>query len=218
MTDSNHWQDGAGQRDLESRRGLNRGLNNDTLDHELHAVLKKFAAVEPRAGLEDRILANLRAERERAPERSWWRWPAVAALAAVIVVALSLAWKSGKPSQNITTQHQPSTTQTNRDDGTQVAKNGGSSAIQPHHAGYGRRLRPHAVIHPTTIVASVPKLDQFPSPQPLSEQEAILASYVIKYPEHAALIAQARAQELRQDRAEDTGVLDSDEGSQQINK
>ncbi len=53
------------------------------------------------------------------------------------------------------------------------------------------------------VVASGPKLDQFPSPRPLSEQEKILASYVTKYPKHAALIAQARAEALRQDLAEE---------------
>jgi hypothetical protein len=51
-------------------------------------------------------------------------------------------------------------------------------------------------------------LDQFPSPQPLSEQEKILANYVAKYPEHAALIAEARMEALRRDeeeRAADAG-------------
>jgi hypothetical protein len=37
----------------------------------------------------------------------------------------------------------------------------------------------------------------------LSEQEEILASYVVKYPEHAALIAQARAETLRRDSEEE---------------
>jgi hypothetical protein len=54
---------------------------------------------------------------------------------------------------------------------------------------------------PATV--STPKLAQFPSPQPLSEQERILASYVAKYPEQAALVAQARAQALQQDREEE---------------
>jgi len=53
------------------------------------------------------------------------------------------------------------------------------------------------------VVASTPKLEQFPSPQPLSEQEQILMSYVAKYPEKAALIAQARAEALQRDREEE---------------
>ena len=41
------------------------------------------------------------------------------------------------------------------------------------------------------VAAGSPKLDQFPSPQPLSEQEKILTNYVAQYPEHAVLIARA---------------------------
>jgi len=37
----------------------------------------------------------------------------------------------------------------------------------------------------------------------LSEQERILADYVADYPEHAALIARARTEALRQDGAEE---------------
>ena len=45
-------------------------------------------------------------------------------------------------------------------------------------------------------------MDQFPSPHPLSEQEQILAMYINQDPEHAALIAEARMETLRQDEAE----------------
>jgi hypothetical protein len=64
-------------------------------------------------------------------------------------------------------------------------------------------------------VAAGPKLEQFPSPQPMSEQEKILASYVAQYPEHAALIAEARSEALKKDRREEeetgasTGTGDS---------
>jgi hypothetical protein len=215
MTDSNRWQDDLNQSDLES----SQGLANDRLDRELDAALAKYAAVEPRTGIEDRILANLRADQAHAAERSWWRWPAVAALAAVIVVTLSVAWRSGKPVQSTTAQHRPATTQTNEHAGTQVANHGGSNSIRPHEAS-GIQLRRRAVSNPATVVALAPKLDQFPSPQPLSEQERILARYVANYPEHAALIAQARTEELRRDRAEEMGEAapPNDQDSQQQNK
>ena len=66
-------------------------------------------------------------------------------------------------------------------------------------------------------MADNPKLDQFPSPQPLSEQEKILESYVANYPEHAALIARARAEELRRDAAEEmgSGEAGNEKGPQQ---
>ena len=41
----------------------------DELDRMLDATLAKYAAAEPRAGFEERVLANLRAERARVPDR-----------------------------------------------------------------------------------------------------------------------------------------------------
>ena len=56
-----------------------------------------------------------------------------------------------------------------------------------------------------------PKLDQFPSPQPLSEQEKLLQSYVAKYPEQAVLIARARTEALRQDQLEEMAAIPAPE-------
>lgn len=210
MMDSDHWQDGMNQQDL----------NNDAFDQQLDAALSKFAAVEPRAGLEDRILANLRIEQERPTERSWWRWPVVGALAAaVIVVVLSLAWSSGKP-QNIAAHLSPSKQTNDHAATTQVANNGGISRIRPHERTSAKRASPLAVRPHVTEVIAAPRLARFPSPQPLSEQEKILVRYVTKDPEHAALIAQARTEELRRDNAEEMRQLfpASDEDSQHWNK
>jgi hypothetical protein len=210
MTDNNPRQDNSNQRDWE----------NDKLDRELDAALAKYAAVEPRTGLEGRILANLRAEQEHAAERSWRRWPAVAALAAVIVVILSMAWRSEKPAQHTAAKHPSPTTQTNQEVPTQVTNDSRSGSNRPREARPGRRLKPRALSDPATIVVPAPKLDQFPSPQPLSEQETILTRYVANYPEHAALIAQARSDELRRDGAEEMNeaVSGSNGNSQQRNK
>jgi len=56
-------------------------------------------------------------------------------------------------------------------------------------------------------VASSAKLDVFPSPLPLSEQEKILAIYVAQYPEHAALVAEARMDALRQEDEERSRII-----------
>ena len=193
MTDHNQRHD----------RMNNRNLNDDAFDRELDAALTKFAAVEPRAGLEERVLANLRTERARAAEHSWWRWPAAAALAAVIVVALSVAWRSGKPVQNITTQTPPAPMHADRHVGTQLANNSESVSIRPHDAGARKRLKPQMIGYPETAIAPAPKLDQFPSPQPLSEQEKMLAEYVAGHRQQAVLIARARMAELKKDWAEE---------------
>ncbi|MGA8213440.1 MAG: hypothetical protein WB799_07585 [Candidatus Sulfotelmatobacter sp.] len=178
-----------------------RDLENDMLNRELDAALAKFAAVEPRTGLEERVLATLRAEQERTPISSRWRWPVVATLAA-IVVSVSFVWRSEKLLRN-TAAHSAATMSLGRA-GTPVANNDGSGPLTSH-AVSGKRLKSHAASNPAPVLAVAPKLDQFPSPQPLSEQEIILAHYVTNYPRHAALIAQARTEELRRDSAEEMG-------------
>jgi len=208
MRDNNFRQDSTNQHDLE----------NDKLDRDLDAALAKFAAAEPRAGLDERILATLRTDQQRVATRSWWRWPVLATVAAALVVSVSVARRSGEPVQT-TAAHSPATTQSTGHAGTQLANNAEGSPIRPHEATSEIRLKPRAITRPATVVVSAVRLDQFPSPQALSEQEKILARYVTKYPEHAALIAQARTEELRRDRAEEMGEAPThNEDLQQSNK
>jgi hypothetical protein len=190
------------------------------LDRALDAALAKYAVVEPRAGLEDRVLANLRAERAWVPDRAWWRWSAAAALAAVVVVAVALALRSGRPSHPVAANHSSAATRTAMESVTHVVSNSGGNRMsgnQVHPPDHAAKLS--AAMHRSQpkVLATDPKLDQFPSPRPLSEQEKILESYVANYPEHAALIARARAEELRRDAAEEmgSGGTGSEKGSQQ---
>jgi hypothetical protein len=57
----------------------------DNLDQLLDGMLARYGAAEPRAGLEGRILANLRSH---ADPRSSVSWMTVAAAAIAIVVAV----------------------------------------------------------------------------------------------------------------------------------
>ena len=57
--------------------------------------------------------------------------------------------------------------------------------------------------HAAAVAEAHPKLDQFPSPQPLSEQEKILVSYVEDYPDYAVLVARLRTEALRRDELEE---------------
>jgi hypothetical protein len=182
------------------------GNARDAADHEadrvLDVALAKYAAVEPHAGLEARILANLRAEQTRTPDRAWWHWSLPAAVIAVLVVALSLAWRSGKPTHPVDATVQPSPQRS----GTRLLSNRGGSQVRGNH------VLPHKHEAQTTAVrrsrsedvaAAAPKLDQFPSPRPLSEQEKMLRSYVAENPERAVLIARARSEALRLDELEE---------------
>jgi hypothetical protein len=175
------------------QRNPDRNPDKDALDLELDAVLAKFTTAEPRSRLEERILANLRIEQKRAAERSWWRWPAATALAAVIALTVFGAWRSRKPVQNVTALHPPATVLSNTHHGTQVANNSERGSIPLRELSTlgelsRRRLKPRS-----------PKLDQFPSPQPLSEQEKMLTEYVAGHHQQAILVARARMAELKKD-------------------
>ena len=152
----------------------------DEIDRELDAALTKYAT-EPRTGLEERVLANLRTERARVPARTRWHWSLTAAATAIVIVALTLALRSGR------TPHP-------------VVANTPGPALSPaqivSNPRPSRRVKPRRS-HPlvaTTGHAELgpPKLDQFPSPQPLNEQERALARYVSEFPQEATLIARAQ--------------------------
>lgn len=165
----------------------------DEFDRILDAALAKYAAVEPRDGLKDRVLANLRAERARVPDRAWWRWTVMAGLAVVVVAALALAWKSGRPSQPVIANHSPTTAPSVERPGPRVASAVGANDVNPKTPGPAtRRVLRRA--RPTVVAAANPTLDQFPSPRPLSEEEQLLVRYVQEFPEEAVMMAKAQAE------------------------
>jgi hypothetical protein len=214
-----HGKDNDCGKDLGREYERWQGLESDTLDLELDKALAQYTAIEPRMGLEDRVLANLRAEPKLAPPHAWWRWTAVAALAAVLLVAFTFLWRSGErrtDGSSVARDTSPARTTPDRvSNGTEMATYRGSGQSRASHPVFVKKPRTNIPRSTPAAMASGPKLDQFPSPQPLSEQEKILQSYVTKYPKHAALIAQARAEALRQDLAEEMRDATSAKDSQQ---
>ena len=167
---------------------------NDALDHALDAALVRYSAIEARTGLEDRILANLRAEHVHAHPRSSWRWGVAAACATVVLVIIGLAWEGIRRAPTIAI-HPPVIEPQIELPAPQIAST--------------RPPAPYSMARPAPYrskqtASANPKLDQFPSPQPLSEQEKILAGYVDAYPDHAVLLARARTEALRRDQIEET--------------
>lgn len=160
------------------------------LDRVIDAALEKYASVEPRAGLQERILASLGAA-DRNKRGAWWMWGVAAVLAAVVLVAGTLVWRSRithppvaiRPSSTQQTPRVPEFAQGERM----------PPPVKRPLRGGGRSVARHET------VAANPKLNVFPSPLPLSEQERLLAIYVGQFPEHAALVAEARMDDLRQE-------------------
>lgn len=214
MTDNNLWR-GESKQQVQDR---------DPLGRELDAALAKYAAVEPRAGIEQRILASLRAEQKQSSVRPWWGWPAVAALA-VVVVALLLVVKVEKPASNLTAHQSPTATLPAKGKTLAGVGNlrGAASPATELGTVSGRRRPRGAHLHSREDENAVgPKLDVFPSPQPLSEQEKMLVAYVAQHSRQAVLIARARMAELKEDlaieRAEQNTVPAPGPSDQSVNQ
>lgn len=160
---------------------------NDGLDRALDTALAKYSAVEPRVGLEDRILANLRTA---APPRRppWWRWGLAAATLAVVLIGIALSLHIQKPAPPRIATHVPATTPAPHDSTIALGHRNANPA--PPRT---RHLRPRET------AAANPKLETFPSPQPLSEQEKILAAYVSQFHDEAVLIARVRTEASKQE-------------------
>jgi hypothetical protein len=184
----------------ERDRDVERGLD----DQWLESALIQFGRAEPRVGLENRLLANLRAERAQGYlRRRWWRALGMVASLAAILVAVRVEERDRERKPESTA----ATSTTNRTEARELVQPRPiPQIVHPATTHPAREVVLRRPAHRPTrdlAVASTPKLAQFPSPQPLSEQERILASYVAKYPEHAALVAQARAEALQQDSEEE---------------
>ncbi len=161
----------------------------DELDRLLDSALAKYSTVEPRSGLEERVLANLQAERKKAPSRVWWHWGLSAVVAAVVIAALSFSWRFETTKDPSVAGHPAVRDSSSRIPEREMARHDVNS-VTPRRFEPGHRRTPHPQIAPNP--AAGPKLDQFPSPQPLSEQELALAKYASTFPEEAVLIATAQ--------------------------
>ena len=188
-------------------------------DHEMERLLDKMLAeygkAEPRLGLENRVLANLETEKARIAGRRRWWWILGTVSASTVVAAI--VWMDYRPPD----QHgafRPA----NEAQRAQSAP-AAMAAEVPSEAGAGvsvptrlirsrksRAIQPHAVEQVAT--ATTPKLEQFPTPAPLSEQERILARYVSQYPEHAVLMARAQTALERQEQQEESQRAPEDLG------
>ena len=162
----------------------------DDLDRTLDAALAKYAAVEPRAGLEERILAHLQSTHHRIPTRSWWQWSAVGVVAMLLMVA-AIAWKWSSPGKNVVQQHPSVPVRSVQPSPTQVAMNKQIQPIGSHDPQQRTPARRHSAPQ-SALVADGPKLDQFPSPRPLTPEELALARYTRQFPQDAMMIASAQ--------------------------
>jgi len=189
-------------------------MNMDARDKEheieqwLDAALRQYGNAEPRIGLENRVLANVQSERNRiASQRRWW-WAAGMVTVAAIVAALWVG-ETGSGKHPATTVG--NTTPTHRQ--AAEAPRGPMPRAPVTHP-VKEVVRRHPGKQPIRDLAlTAPKLDQFPSPTPLNEQEKMLARYVQEFPQKAALVARAQTDLRKLDEREMAAPRPRDAGS-----
>lgn len=137
--------------------------------------------VEPRPGLEDRIIAGLQAQ--PAPRR-WWRWAWVP-VAAAVIVAIGLY---------VTRQPQPVAPPVARTAPSTVPAVAPTPVPQPVVA---QKPRPRRLVKPPVVMAArqLPRQQVFPSPVPLTEEEKLLLALRSRHPAEVIEVAQAQQNE-----------------------
>lgn len=203
--------------------------DDDGFDREIDVALARYAA-EPRAGLEQRVLANLRAaERERDVARGWWRPTLGALAAAILITAISLIWRPASKAPIGATTSGAAPEEVANSSRTAIAA---PSDLEKPRLQIGRsQERVRSSGHTTSTLVSpraaqelprtetahdiAPRLEQFPAPEPLSEQEKLLVRFVQEDPSEAALVAQARTERLQREEDEMKALRSGEDSEQQ---
>ena len=165
--------------------------DRDKLDRLLDSALANYADPGPDSGLEKRILNRVVAEAAPEPRRRWMAWAIALPVAAVVLLFVLLSHpganrQPGTPQANVVQRPvAPSIDAANR-------LSGRPSPIRrsetPLHEPHLRRKTLAAKSAP------LPKLDVFPTPQPLSPEEQALVNFAARATksEREALVAAQR--------------------------
>ncbi len=162
----------------------------DELDRLLDEALKTYCE-EPRAGIEQRVMAHVRAA-DRKP-RTWLVWSAgLAAACGLVLLFMSPEHK---------TVHPPAAVET--------------EALRFIPDSPARVLRITAV---PRREPALPKLPRFPSFAPLTDQERLLLALVQRAPEDTKLLADGREHEIEPIQIEDIKIAPLDQDTRQEEK
>jgi hypothetical protein len=159
--------------------------DKDDLDLLLDSALSTYADPGPDAGLEQRVLARIAAaptspERKQAPRRPWLPWAIALPLAAgLALLLLSNPKIKYSPSPQTQLAHESVPPPALPRAGAPAETHSESPRITKKPAATPRQ-------QPLAQVANavpLPKLDVFPTPQPLTLQEQAFAAFAVHGPE-----------------------------------
>jgi hypothetical protein len=173
------------------------------LDQYIDSALAKYGRAEPRPGIETRIIAGLRAEEARSVLTHRWKWMVLTACSALAISAfIAIHFNAGR-------SHKPviAVQQTVGSHGVPRVGSEGSPHLGGQEAGLAtpsRRVTRHRSAG-TSEATELAKLNQFPSPAPLSEQEQILTRYVSEHRRQAVMLARAQTDLFDRERREEQG-------------
>jgi hypothetical protein len=157
--------------------------HKDRLDLWLDQALQQYGEDSPRLGLESRLLANLRAQQERAFIASKWVWILGGPVVAALLIALVWRGEFTSPRQSVT----------NLSNG--ISRDGGIQEVEtlppeiPVKRAASKPARAKSVRAVAARWESAPRLERFPSPARLSPEELVLVQYAQRFPEEARVIA-----------------------------
>lgn len=150
-------------------------MEPDKIDKWLEQALEEYSRVEPRSGLQYRVLSSLKAQEARGTGRR--RRPLMAAIVASVAMTaiwLGVPYVGRRPA---ITEHTLGSSSTQRSESSRIQKEFRKSSNQASVKGAHTSRRKHVSTLASVKSESTPKLDQFPSPHPLSEQEKLLIAY-----------------------------------------
>lgn len=152
------------------------------IDDMLDSMLANYSAVEPRPGLETRILANLR-EAEKEAAHGWWnfKWLWAGAVAAALIVAAVLI--GGRRRVEPPTHVMVKTTQPVPRPEIQS-----HAPIAPKETVRIHRRKPVSPTHAQNATLALSQRPaNFPTPTPLSEQERLMFTYLANTPQEIVI-------------------------------
>jgi len=155
----------------------------DRFDDLLEGALRRYSEVEPRTGLEGRVLARL-AQENHTNWRRPWAWASAAAFACLLAVVAWIGIVGKRERPDIERQAAEIVKRENQlEIGEVRPRIKDTRSAEKHSVRKGPQQAPY----------TTPRLEQFPSPRPLSEQEKLLVAYANEYPKQAAEVAQEQS-------------------------